>query len=117
MSILSFSELDLELCRDNYNGQSDLLYAVASSGGLYRGTQRPNRQTLEQWDCFLAMAFATDLRIATRQAARYANRLANSGRCGVTVREAKRNAKRLAMFSQRVENEISEKFSNVEIEG
>lgn len=102
-SLIDFSEDEIVLCMNHYACMSDMLYAVASTGGLFRGNRRPPEcETDEEWDAYLVAMFAIDLRAATRDAAKYVSRLYANGRSGKALREAKADAKRLAMFSLRI---------------
>lgn len=57
----------VSLAADWYNGQNDMLYAVSSSGGLFRGTQRPYNDDEgrymndEEWDLSLWQSLESDI--------------------------------------------------------
>lgn len=56
----------LELCPGWHAGQNCLLYAIASTGGLTLGTQRPANYTATQWYLSLWQGLSEDIAYATR---------------------------------------------------
>lgn len=61
----------IELCEQWHFGQGCLLYAVASSGGLYLGNRRPTGcDTDEKWYLRLWLDLSADLSAAARVAKR-----------------------------------------------
>lgn len=65
----------LELCSQWYCGQNDMLYAVASTGGLTLGSIRPpGCETDEKWYLTIWQNFAVDVMYATRMAEGNGNR-------------------------------------------
>lgn len=61
----------IEVCNDCHSGQDCLLYAVASSGGLYLGSTRPDGcDTDEKWYLRLWISLSADITAVVRMFAR-----------------------------------------------
>lgn len=62
-----------ELAIGWHGGQSSMLYAIASTGDLYRGTVRPyGIERASEWDAWLLDALRVELRECLRASHQYA---------------------------------------------